>query len=93
MTSIAGTSAKPVYYKLYEVLYHHGKSAGSGHYTVDVLHSYGDSGNGDAWIHIDDEAVSAVRYDDVFGGRDNVWVDEQCAYMLFYCRTSPTQTS
>jgi ubiquitin C-terminal hydrolase len=85
-------SAEPVYYKLYGVLYHHGKSAASGHYTVDVLHPYGDSGNGEAWLHIDDEAVSAVRHEDVFEGQDNERVDERCAYMLFYCRTGPSQT-
>jgi ubiquitin carboxyl-terminal hydrolase 10 len=85
-------SAEPVYYKLYGVLYHHSKSAASGHYTVDVLHPYGDSGDGEAWIHIDDETVSAVRHEDVFGGQDNERVDERCAYMLFYCRTGPSQT-
>ncbi|KAH9987493.1 hypothetical protein BJV77DRAFT_1070467 [Russula vinacea] len=30
MAPVAGKSAEPVYYKLYGVLYHHGKSAGSG---------------------------------------------------------------
>jgi ubiquitin carboxyl-terminal hydrolase 10 len=87
MAHVSGKSAEPVHYRLYGVLYHHGKSAGSGHYTVDVLHSYGDR---DAWLHIDDEAVSAVRHEDVFGGHDDVRVDERCAYMLFYCRTGPT---
>ena len=92
MASDTGKSAELVYYKLYGVLYHHGKSAASGHYTVDVLHPYGDSGNGEAWLHIDDEAVSAVRHEDVFGGHGNQRVDEGCAYMLFYCRTGPSQT-
>ena len=87
MTAIA---AEPVYYKLYGVLYHHGGSAGSGHYTVDVLHPNEDSGGGEAsnWLRIDDEAVSAVRHDDVFGGLDDERVvEDRCAYMLFYCRT------
>ena len=92
IASVDGKSAEPVYYKLYGVLYHHGRSAGSGHYTVDVLHSYGDSDHGEAWLHIDDEAVGAVRHEDVFGGHDDVRVGERCAYMLFYCRTAPTQT-
>jgi ubiquitin carboxyl-terminal hydrolase 10 len=92
MAPAAGKSAEPAYYKLYGVLYHHGESAGSGHYTVDVLHRNEDSGSGEAWLHIDDEAVSAVRHNDVFGGHENERVDERCAYMLFYCRTAPTQT-
>jgi ubiquitin carboxyl-terminal hydrolase 10 len=83
---------EPVHYKLYGVLYHHGKSAGSGHYTVDVLHRNEDIDDGEAWLHIDDEVVSAVRSEDMFGRGDDERVDERCAYMLFYCRTAPTQT-
>ena len=78
--------------KLYGVLYHHGESAGSGNYTVDVLHPNGDSGSGEAWLHIDDEVVSAVSHEDVFEGHDNEWMDNQCAYMLFYCRYSDLLT-
>jgi ubiquitin carboxyl-terminal hydrolase 10 len=85
------TSAELAHYKLYGVLYHHGESAGSGHYTVDVLHPNGDSDSGEAWLHIDDETVSAVRHEDVFGDHDNERVDDRCAYMLFYSRTGPTQ--
>jgi ubiquitin carboxyl-terminal hydrolase 10 len=84
-------SLKPVHYKLYGVLYHHGESAGSGHYTVDVLQANEDRGSGKFWLHIDDEAVSAVLREDVFGGCDNERVDNRCAYMLFYCRTARTQ--
>jgi ubiquitin carboxyl-terminal hydrolase 10 len=80
-------SAVPVCYKLRGVLYHHGESAGSGHYTADVLHQNGDSGSGEAWLHIDDEAVSAVRDEDVFADNEMERVDDRCAYMLFYCRT------
>jgi hypothetical protein len=36
--------------------------------------------------------VSALRHDDVFRGQGNEWVDDRCVYMLFYCRTAPTQT-
>jgi hypothetical protein len=57
-----------MHYKLYGVLYHHGESAGGGHYTVDVLHPNENSSSGEGWLHIDDEAVSMVRYEDVFGG-------------------------
>jgi ubiquitin carboxyl-terminal hydrolase 10 len=75
-----------VHYKLYGVLYHHGEFAHSGHYSVDVFHPNRDSGSGEAWLHIDDEAVSAVRHEDVFGGHENELGDDRCAYMLFYCR-------
>jgi ubiquitin carboxyl-terminal hydrolase 10 len=88
MAPVAGKSTEPVHYKLYGVLYHHGESAGSGHYTVDVLHPNGDCSE-EGWLHIDDEAVDAVRHEDVFGSDDNERVGNQCAYyMLFYCRTS-----
>ena len=86
-----GKSAEPVQYKLYGVLYHHGESADSGHYSVDVLHPNGDSGE-EVWLNIDDEAVSAVGHEDVFGGHDDERVDNRCTYMLLYCRTAPTQT-
>jgi hypothetical protein len=35
--------------------------------------------------------VKEVRHEDVFGGHDNERVDGRCAYMLFYCRTAPSQ--
>ena len=92
MTPVAGESAEPALYKLYGVLYHHGESAGGGHYTVDVLQPNGDIDNDEAWLHIDDEVVCAVRQDDVFRLHDNERVDDRCVYMLFYCRTVPTQT-
>jgi ubiquitin carboxyl-terminal hydrolase 10 len=92
MTRVAGESAEPAHYKLHGVLYHHDASAGSGHYTVDVLHPNGDTDSEEAWLHIDDEVVNAVRRDDVFRVHDNERVDDRCVYMLFYCRTVPTQT-
>ena len=88
----SGKSTEPVHrhYKLHWVLYHHGESEGSGHYTVDVLHLNGDSGSRGAWLHIDDEYVKAVRHEDVFWSRGTGRVDDGCACMLFYCRTDPT---
>jgi ubiquitin carboxyl-terminal hydrolase 10 len=85
----------PARYTLYGVLYHHGTSANGGHYTVDVLHpnahGHGGSGGEDrTWLHIDDESVSAVRHEDVFGRHDNEWADGRCAYLLFYRRTATT---
>ena len=84
-----------MHYTLYGVLYHHGESARSGHYSVDVLYPNGDGSSGEAWLRIDDEAMSAVRREDLFapfGAHDNERVDDQCVYMLFYCRTAPIQT-
>ena len=97
MAHDSGKSAKQslMKYKLHGVLYHHGESAGGGHYTVDVLHQNENNSIGKSWLHIDDEVVSSVRYEDVFGGHDNERVDVGCAYTLFYCRaapSSPTQT-
>jgi ubiquitin carboxyl-terminal hydrolase 10 len=92
MAPVAGKAAESAHYKLYGVLYHHGKSASSGHYTVDVLHPYGDGGGGEAWLHIDDEVVSAERHEDVFGRHSDERADGRCAYMLFYRRTAFTRT-
>jgi len=95
MVPDAQRPSEPPHYRLYGVLYHHGESAGSGHYTVDVLHSNGDGGDtGEVWLHIDDETVSPMRHEDVFGenGTERA-ADERCAYLLLYCRTSPIGTS
>jgi ubiquitin carboxyl-terminal hydrolase 10 len=89
MTTVSEKPAEPVHYMLYGVLYAYGKSASNVHYTVDVLN--GESG-GEAWLHIDDEVVSTVRHEDVFGWNDNEPGDERCAYMLFYCRTASART-
>lgn len=58
------------------VLYHHGESAGGGHYTLDVLRA------GAGWTRIDDELVGDVRREDVFGGAR----EGASAYLLFYRR-------
>ncbi|KAI0262852.1 hypothetical protein BGY98DRAFT_940353, partial [Russula aff. rugulosa BPL654] len=60
-------SEPPPHYKLYGVLYHHGESAGNGHYTIDILHPNGDGDTGEDWLHIDDEAVTRMGHEDVFG--------------------------
>ncbi|KLO14197.1 cysteine proteinase [Schizopora paradoxa] len=75
-------------YKLFAVVYHHGQSASGGHYTLDVLHPNlgGDSKGREGWIRIDDELVSDLRVQDVFGTH----LDGRCAYLLFYRRLSAT---
>ena len=80
--------AQPVKYQLIGALYHHGQSASGGHYTLDVLHLNRDLNDRprQAWIRIDDELVSDVRPEDVFGGQER---DDRCAYLLFYRRLGP----
>ncbi|KAI0267937.1 hypothetical protein BGY98DRAFT_925384, partial [Russula aff. rugulosa BPL654] len=86
--------SEPPRYKLYGVLYHHGESADSGHYTVNVLHPNEDSDIGEVWLRIDDETVTRMRHEDVFGEHcTERTADERCAYLLFYYRTSPIGTS
>lgn len=80
----------PTRYKLFGALYHHGQSASGGHYTLDVLHPnrYPNAAVGrpkEGWVRIDDDLVSDVRHEDVFGAaqeRD----DGRSAYLLFYRR-------
>jgi len=75
-----------------QVLYHHGVSASGGHYTLDVLHPSRDliSKPRESWVRIDDELVSDVRAEDVFGGVDR---DDRCAYLLFYRKISGSITT
>ncbi|KAH7325858.1 hypothetical protein B0I35DRAFT_474590 [Stachybotrys elegans] len=47
-------------YKLISVVYHHGKNASGGHYTVDVRRQ-----DGQEWIRIDDTVIRRVRSQDV----------------------------
>jgi ubiquitin carboxyl-terminal hydrolase 10 len=50
-------------YRLTAVIYHHGKHASGGHYTVDVLRQ-----DGREWIRLDDTKISRVRNEDVAEG-------------------------
>ena len=54
-----GPSAIPRY-KLIAVVYHHGKNASGGHYTVDVRRQ-----DDQEWIRIDDTVIRRVRSEDV----------------------------
>jgi ubiquitin carboxyl-terminal hydrolase 10 len=50
-------------YKLIAAVYHHGKNASGGHYTVDVRRQ-----DGQEWIRIDDTIIRRVRSEDVAEG-------------------------
>ncbi|KAF8163725.1 hypothetical protein B0H34DRAFT_650904 [Crassisporium funariophilum] len=86
----AAKKAHPARYKLFGALYHHGLSASGGHYTLDILHpNRYPSANPhfkprEGWVRIDDELVSDVRNEDVFGAYERD--DARCAYLLFYRR-------
>ncbi|KAI9777006.1 MAG: hypothetical protein M1839_009150 [Geoglossum umbratile] len=47
-------------YQLIGVVYHHGKNASGGHYTVDVRRQ-----DGSEWIRLDDTVIRRVRSEDV----------------------------
>jgi len=70
-------------YKLVGVIYHHGRSAEGGHYTVDVLEPNG------GWIHIDDTLITHITEADVLengirGG--DLTNNSKSAYLLMYQR-------
>ena len=50
-------------YRLIGVVYHHGKSASGGHYTVDLRRQ-----DGREWIRFDDTVIRRVRSEDVAEG-------------------------
>lgn len=50
-------------YRLIAAVYHHGKNASGGHYTVDVRRQ-----DGREWIRIDDTVIRRVRSEDVAEG-------------------------
>lgn len=50
-------------YRLISVVYHHGKNASGGHYTVDVRRQ-----DGREWVRTDDTVVRRVRSEDVAEG-------------------------
>ncbi|CAK7230544.1 hypothetical protein SCUCBS95973_007610 [Sporothrix curviconia] len=47
-------------YQLNAVVYHHGKQAGGGHYTVDALRE-----DGREWIRLDDTVIRRIRREEV----------------------------
>jgi ubiquitin carboxyl-terminal hydrolase 10 len=61
--NILAENSGPPRYRLIAVVYHHGKNASGGHYTVDVRRQ-----DGREWIRIDDTVIRRVRDEDVAEG-------------------------
>lgn len=86
---MAATSrpSEPITYELIGSVYHHGTSAGGGHYTCDIKRKSGE------WLHIDDTTITSVSEQDVLVTEENTRTSEklhagQTAYILFYVRSS-----
>ncbi|TPX40284.1 hypothetical protein SeMB42_g06063 [Synchytrium endobioticum] len=62
-----------VKYKLFAVVYHHGKLAAGGHYTCDVLRAP------NQWLSVDDAAIQKVHVSDVLREKR-----DRDVYMLMY---------
>ncbi|KAI0407665.1 hypothetical protein F4802DRAFT_521112 [Xylaria palmicola] len=66
-------------YRLTAAIYHHGKSASGGHYTVDLRRQ-----DGREWIRVDDTVIRRIRSEDVVESSANgsttkstTWVDQK----------------
>lgn len=85
MVSHAKRSEGNVVYRLFGVVYHHGRYATGGHYTVDVLRQ-----DSSSWIHFDDTLFNPVSTEHV-GRKPNHSISSSVghdglAYLLFYRR-------
>jgi ubiquitin carboxyl-terminal hydrolase 10 len=58
-----GVRGGPPRYRLIGVVYHHGKNASGGHYTVDLRRQ-----EGREWIRVDDTVIRRIRSEDVAEG-------------------------
>lgn len=76
-------------YSLIGVVYHHGASAGAGHYTCDVLRkaslkseiAEGKDSMKDEWIRIDDTSVKGIDSESVLNSEEE---STKTAYILLY---------
>ena len=74
-------------YRLFGIVYHHGRYASGGHYTVDVLRQ-----DGHSWLHIDDTLFHTVPTEHVVRNAASPSRDyghDGLAYLLFYRRELP----
>ncbi|CCF50537.1 hypothetical protein NDA11_006027 [Ustilago hordei] len=76
-------------YRLFGIVYHHGRYASGGHYTVDVLRQ-----DGHSWLHIDDTLYHTVPTEHVVRNAASPVKDyghDGLAYLLFYRRESAAE--
>jgi ubiquitin carboxyl-terminal hydrolase 10 len=66
-------------YGLKAVVYHHGNTANSGHYTADALRTEPD-GTKTTWVSYDDKITSETGLDSVV----NSTAHQKSAYLLMY---------
>ncbi|KAF9166809.1 hypothetical protein DFQ26_006784 [Actinomortierella ambigua] len=59
LISPARRGSGPIHYKLFGVVYHHGRNASGGHYTCDILRQNNE------WLHIDDTVITQITEADV----------------------------
>ncbi|CAI2163054.1 11379_t:CDS:10 [Funneliformis geosporum] len=71
---------KAVEYRLFGVVYHHGKSATGGHYTADILRKNSE------WHHVDDTAISKISSEEVAAVENPTQPTDRSAYILFYMK-------
>lgn len=70
------------HYRLFGVVYHHGRYATGGHYTVDVLRQ-----DGSGWVHFDDTHYTPVASEHIGrkpGQKRDPNGHDGLAYLLFY---------
>lgn len=71
-------------HELFTVVYHHGISAGGGHYTCDIRRQ------NNQWLHLDDTTITEIPESNVVmddrAAKYNHFTGEQTAYILFYIR-------
>ncbi|KAF8321168.1 cysteine proteinase [Clavulina sp. PMI_390] len=71
----------PPRYRLYGVVYHHGKYTTGGHYTADILRQ-----NQSEWLRIDDTQIGVISESDVSLLSPDKQDADRTAYLLFYQR-------
>ncbi|CAO3674020.1 unnamed protein product [Umbelopsis ramanniana] len=83
--SAAKRPTEAVKYKLFGVVYHHGASAGGGHYTCDIRRQ------NNQWLHLDDTTITEIPETNVVmddrAYKYNHFTGDQTPYILFYIRS------